>query len=370
MSLRLLLTAHRLHPHVGGTEIAVDQLATAFAARGHDVTVATSQEPGAPEREERHGYEIRRFPLRRVGKFRFPYRDYWRFVLDEPRDLVHLHGQRVWSSDHLFPQLHRCRSAIAFTAHGFAQWHRTRVPVVDATYYKLALPRALRHTSVVTALTEEERGDLLRWGVPADKVVVIGDGYDPSEFVALPDGFRARQGFAADEKLLMYAGGFYPNKRVDRLVEAAAGLDATLVAFGADADGSRARCEALARAKDVPFRALGRTSRDDVLSAYKESDVFVLGSDFEGYGLVLLEAMAAGLPWVSTPCGAAPQLARTGAGVLARDAAQMRETLGTLLADPARRREMAQRGREAAPGHAWSRIADEYLALFEEVARR
>lgn len=367
--MKLLLTAHRFWPHVGGTELAVESLAKRFAAKGHDVTVATSMEPGTASEETRDGYRVRRFEMRRVGKFRFPPAEYKELVLSGEHDLVHMHGQRIWSSDHLYPQLRRARSPIVFTAHGFAQWHRDRVPVVDWLYYHQVLPRALRHTSCVTALTEQERDDLVGFGVAADKIVRIGDGYEPDEFRALPSGFRKRHGFAADERLLLYAGGFYANKRVDRLVEAAAGLDATLVVLGADADGTRARIEAQARARNARLRALGRVPREDVLSAYREADVFVLGSDFEGYGLVLLEAMAAGLPFVSTPCGAAPELAATGAGLLAADAGAMRDALLGLLLDDAKRREMGQRGREAAPRYTWDSVADQYLDLFAEVAR-
>lgn len=368
--MKLLLTSHRLFPHVGGTEIAVDHLARCFAARRHDVTVVTSAEEGAPAREARHGYAIERVPVRSVGHFRVPPREYRARVLRGDHDLAHLHGQRVWSTDHLFPYLRHARNALVLTPHGFAQWHRRRRPIVDAGYYRLALPRALRRIPCVTALTQREKEDLLGWGVDEDRVVVIPDGYDPREFAALPSGFRARFGFAPDEKLLLYAGGFYPNKRVDRLVDACAGLDATLVVLGADADGSRALVEAQARAAGTRLRVLGRIPREDVLSAYKEADLFLLGSDFEGFGLVLLEAMAAGLPFVSTPCGAAPELAATGAGLVLPGTAEMREAVRALLADPARRRDMGRRGQTAAPGYAWETVADRYLTLFEEVARR
>lgn len=365
--MRLLLTAHRLHPHVGGTEIAVDQLATHFAARGHDVTVATSQEPGALAREHWHGYNIRRYPHTRVGQFRIPPREYRELLRREPYDIVHLHGQRVWSTDFQYPSLARSLSPVVFTAHGFAQWHRRRKPFIDAAYYRVVLPRALAHTAAVTALTQAEKEDLLGWGVPAEKISVIGDGYDPAEFVALPSGFRER--YEISGPFLLYAGGFYPNKRVDRLVEAAAGLDATLVALGADADATRANVERLAAEKGVRLRALGRIPREEVLAAYREADLFLLGSDFEGFGLVLLEAMAAGLPFLSTPCGAAPDLAATGGGEVA-DASGFPSALRELLADAGRRARLGAAGREAAKRYTWEHVANQYLELFEGLARR
>lgn len=369
--MKLLLTAHRFWPHVGGTEIAVEQLATQFARAGHEVTVATSAEPGAAEREERAGYHVRRFALGSRAGFRVPPAAYRRFALDEPWDVVHMHGQRIWSSDFLYPFLRRAASPIVFTAHGFAQWRRPdRKPVIDRTYYHVILPRALRHVARVTALTMAERDDLISFGVPRDKIAMVADGYDPSEFVALPTGFRARYGFPADERLLLYAGGFYANKRVDRLVEAAAGIDATLVVVGKDADGSQAAVEALAKERGTRLRVLGRIPREHLLAAYRESDLFLLGSDFEGFGLVILEAMAAGLPFVSTPHGAAPDLAATGAGALAADASAMRETIRALLSDDKRRAQMSRAGLAAAPRWTWESVARDYMRIFEEVARR
>ena len=369
--MKLLLTSHRFWPNVGGTETAVEQLARHFARRGHEVTVATMAEPGCPEEETREGYRIRRFEMRRVGKFRLPPASYRRFVLDEDWDLVHLVGQRVWSSDWLYAHLRRARCAIVFTAYGFAQWRRAdRKPFVDAAYYKLVLPRALRHVTVVTAATAQERDDLLSFGVPADKIVLMGTGYEPAEFDSLPAGFRQKHGFGPDEPILLYAGGFYANKRVDRLVEAAGGTGATLVVLGKDADGLQAGCERLAAERGTKLRVLGRIPREDYLSAFREADLFVFGSDFEGFGIVVLEAMAAGLPFVSTPAGAAPDLAATGAGVIAADADAMRHEIRALLADPARRAAMGRIGKEAAKARTWSAVADDYLRLFEDVGRR
>lgn len=365
--MRVLLTSHRFWPSVGGTEEVVARLAQQFAAAGHDVTVATSDEPGAPAEEPRDGYAVRRFRLRRVGKFRFPPEDYVRFARDGAWDVVHLHGQRVWSTDHLYRHLKRFRAPVVFTAHGFYQWHVERTPLVDAWYYRRVLPRALRHAAAVTALTDAERGELAAWGVPEARV--IPDGYDPAEFATLPAGFRASRAFDADEPLLLYVGGLYRNKRVDRLVRAAAKADATLAVVGRDLDGEQARLHALAQKLGARVRFMGTLPRRDVLAAYREADLFLMGSDFEGFGLVLLEAMAAGLPFVSTPAGAAPDLARHGGG-LSVPAERFEDDAAALLRDAKRREAMGAAGRAAAPQYAWDRIARQYLDLFGEVARR
>ena len=366
--MKVLLTSHRFWPSVGGTEEVVAQLARRLAARGHDVTVATSDEPGRPLEEARDGYRIRRFALRRVGKLRFPPRGYLDFARKGGHDLVHVHGQRVWSTDYLYPLFGSFRAPIVFTAHGFYQWHVERTPLVDDAYYKVVLPRALRHAAAVTALTRAEHDELAAWGVPDEKLHVVPDGLDVHAFRDLPPGFRAKHGYAADAPLLLYAGGLYRNKRVDRLVDAAAKADADLAVLGRDAHGERARLEALARERGARVRFHGQLPREDVLSAFREADVFALASDFEGFGLVLLEAMASGLPFVATRAGAAPELSRLGGG-LSVEVGRFPDAVRDLLADGARRAEMGRKGRDAAARYDWERVVDTYVSLYEEVAR-
>lgn len=369
--MRILLTSHRFWPSVGGTEEVVERLAERHARAGHDVTVFTSDEPGRPAEEDRSGFQVRRFTLERRGKFRFPPRAYREAVLSDAWDVVHLHGQRVWSTDWLYRHLRKARAPLVFTAHGFYQWHMERKPLVDDLYYRVVLPRSLRHAAAVTALTGNERDELRGWGVPGEKLRLIPDGFEPGEFASLPRSFRARHGFPPDEPLLLYVGGFYRNKRVDRLVEVAAQTGAHLAVVGKEGDPRHglAECQALAARTGAKARFLGKLPREDVLAAYAEADLFLLGSDFEGFGLVLLEAMAAGLPFVATRAGAAPDLAAHGAGVSVAPERLAEETRA-LLSDPKRRQAMGEAGRKAVAHYEWGPIAERYQSLYEEVARR
>ncbi len=365
--MRVLLTAHRFFPHVGGTEEVVARLASELARRGHDVTVATSDEPGAPTEERREGYIIRRFPLKRAGKFRFPPKAYKEFVARPGWDVVHLHGQRVWSTDYLYRHLARLPAPVVFTAHGFYQYHMERTPLVNDYYYHIVLPRALRHAGAVTALTEGERRELASWGVPFENVTVVPNGLDLAEFASLPTGFRKRHRIPDDGPLVLYVGGFYPNKRVDRIVAAAAEARARLAVVGKDQDPARglAYCERVARRTGARAHFVGVVPREDVLAAFAESAVFAYASEFEGFGLALLEAMAAGLPFVSTPAGAAPDLAALGAGVVVDDAGALGGSIRALLDDEPRRVAMGARGRAAAARFTWSEVAARYLDVYE-----
>jgi len=367
--VRVLYTCHRFLPAPGGTETAVGGLADAVARAGHEVTVATSLDDGLADEETLpSGVRVRRFPLLRVGRFRLPPRGYAAFAAGPGLDLVHLHGQRVWSTDHLHRALARARVPVVFTPHGFHQRH-VEGGLLNAAYDRLVLAPALRRASAVVALTAAEAAEAAGLGARPERVVRIPGGVHLGE--PARRGLRAALGVGAGERLLLSVGGFYRNKRVDRLVRAAAavGPGVHLVVVGPVAEPrEREAAEGLAAQLGVRLHVTGVLPRDTVVGVYAEADLLVAAPDWEGFGLALLEAMAAGLPWVSTPVGAAPELARTGAGRVAGFAP---DALGAavrgLLEDPAARAAASAAGPPAARLHAYERIAAQHLALYRRV---
>lgn len=369
--MHVLYTLHRFWPAVGGTELAMMDLGQEVSKLGHRVSIATSDEPGSPAREDVKGLDVHRFPLRRMGKFRFPPKGYVGFVAGGDWDVVHVKGQRVWSSDYLFRHMPKVRQPKVFTAHGFHQWHMHRRDPVELWYYRRHLPRMLRPFDKVVALTGNEVEELVFFGVDRSKITILPDGVNLHEFRAPSErGFREKFGVRAP-RMLLYAGGFYDNKRVDFLVQAMAHVksDAELVVIGRDSSGGpmQARAQKLAKDLGAKARFLGVIDRKDLVRAFFESDLFLLASSFEGYGIVLLEAMAAGVPFVSTPAGAAPDLAREGAGVLAATPREMAREIDMLLADDATRRRMGETGKRLAHEQTLERAARQHEALYRSL---
>lgn len=370
--MHVLYTVHRFWPAVGGTELALMDLAQEITKLGHKVTIATSDEPGSPEREVVKGIDVRRFAMRRAGKFRFPPKDYVRFVLDGPWDVVHVKGQRVWSSDYLFNAVPKIRQPKVFTAHGFHQWHMYRHDPFELWYYRSFIPSSLNKFDRVIALTGNEVDEMIQFGVDPQRIVHIPDGVNLTEYErAPPPGFRKKHG-VTKRHMLLYAGGFYDNKRVDFLIRAVAKMktqDLELVVVGKDSSGGpmRAEGERLAKELGAPVRVLGQIPREELVQAFFEADLFLLGAKFEGFGIVLLETMAAGVPFVSTPAGAAPDLAELGGGRIARTPEEMARKADALLADPGLRSRMGAMGREAAMKQTISWAADRHEELYRSL---
>jgi glycosyltransferase involved in cell wall biosynthesis len=164
----------------------------------------------------------------------------------------------------------------------------------------------------------------------------------------------------------------WENKRVDRLVTALHSIrdTASLVVIGRDIPGSpydQAHVTSLAAKLGVEVRFLGPLPREDVLSAYREADLFMLGSQYEGFGLGLVEAMAAGLPFLSFDVGAAPTLAQGGGGAVAQDQKDFTARLKTIAGDESLRKTMAGKAAQAARKWEWDSVVDRYMKVYDEV---
>jgi glycosyltransferase involved in cell wall biosynthesis len=187
--------------------------------------------------------------------------------------------------------------------------------------------------------------------------------------------WRAKQGFSNEDVLLVCVARFAPQKNHDLLVSAFAKGPASdprahlvLAGQGVLRAQLQIRVNQLGLTNRVHFLGL-RTDIPDVLGA---ADIFVLSSDYEGNPLSVIEAMAAGLPIVSTAVGGVPELlqnGREGFIVQPGNADGLSEAMVTLLKDSDLRRTM---GRAAAlrakAKFDVSAMVRAYEELYEEVS--
>ncbi|MFJ3922892.1 glycosyltransferase family 4 protein [Streptomyces sp. NPDC090022] len=375
---KVLLVSHYYPPHLGGIENVVRQEAVHLARRGADVTVLTSDARGSVTEED--GVRVVRVAAsaaveRRAG-VPFPLFSpaLLPTALREARraDVVHVHDCLYASSWAAGLAAALTRTPLVVTQHVALVAHPSAlVRGVQRAVYGVAGRPLLRRARRVLTLNSSVAAFVQGLGARPDAHRHLANGVDTGLFHPAADAAeraRAREAFGlpADRTLVLFAGRLVPKKGYDLLLDAhAGGAGGYDLVFAGDGDSA-----ALAGRSGVHH--LGTLSAPDLARAYRACDVFALPSTAEGFPLTVQEAMAGGLPVVTTddpgyaPYGLDPARVL----LLERDTATLRAALDALVADPARRAEMAAYSRELAVGSfGWDRHVTALLGHYEAVRR-
>ncbi|MHB8351330.1 MAG: glycosyltransferase family 4 protein [Thermoplasmata archaeon] len=391
--MRITEVSTRFPPGPGGVERHVDQVARRLAERGHSVSVLTShlyreypwQELayGVPREETRGGVRIRRLPVVSLaGGLHYPFfRGLSRAFREEHPDLIHTHTYGTHQVTLAARWRRRGGPPVILTAHFHPIWsieggwfrHRLR-----GFYDRRVSGRVLRGVDRVIVQTREEERLLRQLRVPLPPIEIIPPGRTPLPAPpADPDEFRKSLGLPGP--FVLFVGRLASNKGLLELVEAFRPLAAhdrsvTLVLIGEDG-GMRAALEDRIRRRSLEgrVRLTGFLSDEAMLAAaFREARIVLLPSQYEAFGLVLLEALAQGTCVIASRVGGIPEVLDGGAagrlvppGEIGPLAVAMRE----LYDDEAARRRMAEHGRSTVlPRYDWERVVDRLERLFREVS--
>jgi glycosyltransferase involved in cell wall biosynthesis len=382
----------RYPPGPGGVERHVAELAPLLAARGHRVEVYTSDlyrefpwqrlPPSVPRAERTSFGGVHRLPVWSLpGELHYPFFRGLHAALDRDRpDLVHAHT--YGTNQVAVARRHRRRHGTPFvlTAHFHPIWsieggwlrHRIR-----GFYDRRLAGPVVRDAAAVVVQTREEERLLRSLDLPLPRLVVVPPGY--RAMAPPPPGpspFRDRYGL--DGPFALFVGRLASNKGLLELTDAFATVaradpSAQLVLIGEDG-GQRAAVEDRVRALGLERRVhlLGHIDDESlVAAAYREARVFVLPSEYEAFGLVLLEALAQGTPVVASRVGGIPEVVeegRSGLLVPPRSPAALAEAVLRLWNDRELARTLGRYGRdEVVPRFSWEALADRLDRLYREV---
>ncbi len=377
--LTVVMISESYLPRISGVVVSISGFARALRADGHRVLIVAPVSPGYRD-DDPDVIRLRSLPA--PGTPDFPLMvPLPRRLQRDPRvreaDIVHVHSPFL--AGHVGRVLAvRLRRPLVFSHHTmyheylhYAPWFPPGItrPVVERWVREFA-----NRCDLVIAPSAIIAAGLRENGVTARTEVLPTGGVDPERFAPL-DGptLRARYGIPADHPLLVTVSRLAPEKSVDLVLRAfqqvAGPLEAYLVIVGdgPSAAGLRGLAAELGISERVRF--VGALPHDAALAVMAAGDLFVFASQTETIGLVLIEAMAAGLPVVAVARAGAAEVVRDGeAGTLVEpDAEAMATAVQRLLADPGRRRTMSRRAREIAEAYAVPTLARRLAALYDSV---
>lgn len=403
-SVNIAIFTESFRPYVNGVAVSVASFTRQLRGLGDAVDIFTPAMPGYEDEDPR----VHRYPAVRFRSRRLQYEpDYTLAVGRFPglplllRTAFDVSLHNLEQRPHLDAMLRDMPIDVIHTQSPFAmgaegrRWARRRgVPLVttfhtlytEYTHYTPFVPRAIslpailhwtrrncNAADIVIAPTEAAREVLRQWGVRRP-VSILATGIDTAQFQN-GDGaaIRKRWEIPANAQTLLYAGRVAPEKNIPLLLDAfeavlAARPDAILLFAGGGPDLEAVRALTERRFGPDRTRFAGYVAREEMRDYYSAADILTFPSSTETQGLVLCEAMAAGLPFVAveSPGGRSVIPAGYEEYLIPPDAATMASLALRLTTDPEERRRLVDLGRTAAEAFSEEAAGRKLRSIYEE----
>jgi glycosyltransferase involved in cell wall biosynthesis len=275
IQMKLCFVVHRYAPFPGGSEYYVQQMAEEALSRGHEVTVVSGEHKG-----DLNGVRVSSEAKMLFGQ-----------------DLIIVHGGDVGVQNN-----------ILLSAKHLSDLN---IPIL----YMLIKPsesfvclKALEDVKYIGCSAPEDWEHVKKFGVEKKAHKVI-HGISPKDCIGIKGQFKDKYNIPKDKKMFLSCGGYWPNKRMIELAEAfiSADLkDSILVTTGYD------NRHGIMPQKSNSVMPLMVEDPKDIKDAIADADCYIMNSDSEGFGLVILESMINQTPWISRNIAGAKLLAKFG----------------------------------------------------------
>jgi glycosyltransferase involved in cell wall biosynthesis len=372
--MKIALVTCSFLPEIGGASYVVHHLAQQWAIQGHEICVinATSDratEPGAL-------YTVKKYSVHRgssrFGEHSILFLWYYRKVInkllaDFNPDYISGHFAypvAIWLS--MIKPLRK----FLITCHG-SEIEKSQRPRntfnVDAL-----LAEALNKSHGVVAISKHQSSILHELGVNSSKVHYIPNGVDTKRFGSMVKfDLRARFGIPGDAMVILSVGSGRPIKSFDAGIKAFVKLHMQLsntyyVIIGRNTDKWFPLAQELGVAENVIF--CDGLYGDELIGAYQQADIFFSPSIQEGCPLVVLEAMASGLPVLATDISGSQDLIKTGInGIVVKpgNVDEMASALYRIAGDTALRKQFSSANAVKAISYDWYAVSSRYLELMK-----
>lgn len=366
------------YPTFGGSGVVATELGLELSKRGHQVHFITYSQPVRLDllgsNLHYHEVNVPEYPL-------FLYQPYELALSSKLVDMVKLHKIDVLHVHYAIPHAYAAYMAqqmlldehilvpIVTTLHG------TDITLVGShPFYKPAVTFSINKSDAVTSVSQSLKEDTLRLFNIKKNIKVVPNFIDMEKYRSDFTDCKRDLMAANDEKIITHISNFRPVKRISDIInifnKVQKEIPAKLMMVG---DGPERRpAEALVKELGLQDRVIffGQSNEIDKILCF--SDLFLLPSETESFGLAALEAMASGVPVVSSNTGGIPEVNKQGITGLLSDVGdidKMAKDAITILKDDTTLNTYKHNAKEEAKNYDIYTVVTQYEAIYEEVLK-
>jgi len=330
--MKIAFLVHEFPPQIGGIAVRANRISQGLGKRGHEIKVYTSSYPGAPRTRKMGRIKIQRYNL---------LSPYVSRLVTAPMRIMPGMLKLIGSKDLQDVDVIQSFFFLEFVSLVAAciRLVRKKAFVLDPLFFPYYSPRITRKyakwsvipyrltvgNTIIKAAdflapeTSSEKSHLIQLGASPKKIEVIPNAIDPQHYKQRsdPNIFRDKFEIAPEDKIILFLSRPTVYKGVEHLILAMRNVvneekRAKLIIAGPHVRRPHILRDSLPPSVRDRILITGPITEECKMSAFAASDLFVLPSKIETFGIALLEAAAAGLPIVSTRTGVAEDIVTNG----------------------------------------------------------
>ena len=373
--MRILHITSSFLPIIGGQEKVVEELAEDLQKLKHDITILTTdlfcENSNLPKHENLRGIEIVRCKndlfLGGYGYSREAIswlKENWRKY-----DVVHCHGYNRFLSEFAVYYL-RKKKPVIFTPHGFIHTKRN---YLFKKVHDLTLGKFVKYAKICTALTKLDFKEYKKLGVKKEKIVEIPNGVSKDFFKKINKqelkNFKTK--YKIKENAILYVGRIHESKGLQYVFEAIKDLNLQFILVGQDSGYKKSLVKLAEKLKiENKINFIGNLNKKDLVKIYRSCKAFVLFSEWEGFGIVVVEAMASEKPVIISDRGSLVHLVdnnQEGFIVPFQNTTILKKKIEELLEDNKKIKIMGTKGKKTAKNYMWEKITKDYEKIYKKI---
>jgi glycosyltransferase involved in cell wall biosynthesis len=289
-------------------------------------------------------------------------------------DIIHAHGYQFFTSDAASIVSRKKEIPLVLTLHGFPRGFNK---LTHKAYFNLIGKKTLGTAQKIISVSSIVAQEFKEIGISKEKIAIVPNGININEFKNMPQEkqFKERLNIKQNEKIILTIGRLEKIKGFQYLIKALPSIlkevgPTKLIIAGPEFNYGT-QLKKLAEEADVKDHVIfyGPINGKEKIEAFTAADIIAIPSLYEGFSILLLEAMAAGKPLVATKTGAALEIIQDGKnGFLTKpgDTNDLSEKIINLLNDHQLSSSMSQFSRNTAKIFDWTIIAKQILAIYDQ----